>query len=123
MKRLSIALLGAVVTGLAAAMTAINAGPAAAQAQGASLLQTKPVSVKQINVNPQPSQGDPYSTNNLNTLSTTLQARPRRQSEEKSPIPIPDNIVRPETNSSVNPLDLFSIPGLDRGVSVTVGSD
>lgn len=123
MKCLSIAPVGVVVAGFAAAVTAINAEPASAQVQGASLLQTKPASVEQINVNAQPSQGNPYSTNSLNTLSTTLQARPQRQSQEKSPIPIPDTIVRPEANSSVNPLDLFKVPGLDRGVSVTVGSD
>jgi hypothetical protein len=109
MKNLLVALLGG-VGAIASATTAVaqppKPVPVQAASQGAALLQTNPITVKDMN----PTQSGTV---------TILQAKPDKPASKSL---IPEDLA-PKTPKAIDPLDFFAIPKLQSGVKLTVSRD
>jgi hypothetical protein len=121
MKRVSVGLLAlsAMVTGLAALAEPGRTEPMGAS-QGAGLLQTQPLSVAQPSVVlvDTSSSNTPYTRENLNSISASIQSRPAG-SRAGSGLPsfIPRGLeTGPPPSTAINPIDFFKVQAPDRGV-------
>ena len=121
MKRVSLALLalGAIGIGLATLADQSIAEPMG-NSQGAGLLRTQPLSVSQPTVIlvDSPSGNTPYTRENLNSISASIQSRsPSGKGGLALPAFVPRSLeTGPPPATTVNPLEFFKIQSPDRGV-------
>ena len=126
MKRVSIVLLayGAIGIGITTLVDDAVAEPAG-EPQGAVLLQTQSVSVNQPTVTlvgNTPASATPYTRENLNSISASIQSRPQAPVGGLAlPAFIPRGLeTGPSPSTSVNPLEFFRVQAPDRGVRFRV---
>jgi hypothetical protein len=125
MKRVSVGLLtlGTMITGLSALAEPGRTEPGTepmGTRQGAGLLQTQPLSVSQPSVVlvGTSSSAAPYTKDNLNSISASIQSRPAG-SRAGSGLPsfIPRGLeAGPPPSTAINPIDFFKVQAPDRGV-------
>lgn len=82
-------------------------------------LQTEPASVNQANDSGR-THANPYTRNDLNTASESLQANPKRPTNNSI---LPEKLLPPPVQPKpIDPIDFFKVPPLDGGVKLRVGS-
>lgn len=120
MKHLPLAFLVTIATLTMSSVTNAQVTDANATSYpSAGNLQTEPASIPQASETRR-THANPYTPNDLDTASESLQANPKRPSNNSI---LPEQFLpQPAQPKPIDPIDFFKVPPLDGGVKLRVGS-